>query len=255
MLNQFERIPHKLRNEIRLLRHARERDLTQLYLAEGEHLCQELLQAGVQPTYIIVRSDAQKQVVDVAERLVRKGATPFYCSVTDMQAMASTTSPQSILAVVPYHKTLPIGKRVIALDSVADPGNVGTIVRCASWFGFSDVLLGACCADIYNPKTMRSTVGAAFRVNVTRNVSLATKLPTLGATMIVAATTHGSQSTDILRKASDIVLVIGNEAHGISDEVLAVCTHKVGIPGVGATESLNAAVATAILAFESRITR
>lgn len=225
----------------------------QCYLAEGLHLCEDLVHAGQRVEAVVLSTDATDHETTVAKRLRDCGARLYSCSPSDMRIISDAVTPQSIAALVHFHSEQQVQNRVLALDGINDPGNVGTIIRCAAWFGFTDVVLGEQCADLYNPKTMRATMGAAFRINVLRKRNLPEWLQTVNIGTIAAAIPKGGADPDFLRSVSDLVLVIGSEAHGVRPEILRLCTHTVTIPGVGHTESLNAAVAAAILAYESRI--
>ena len=142
---------------------------------------------------------------------------------------------------------------MIVLDAVSDPGNVGTIIRCAKWFGLTDVVLGDGCADLYNAKTMRAAAGAAFGINVIRKAQLFQFLDKVTDIPIVATMPISGELPSVLNGMEKFAIVIGSEAHGISHDVLSRCTRRVTIPGGNGVESLNAAVATALLCYEARV--
>jgi TrmH family RNA methyltransferase len=252
MLPELPRLPLKLRNELRGLHRAPFREEVSLYMAEGAHLCRELAAAGHPVDVVVLRDDAAYQQVEVARRLAQRGARLYACGEKDMELLTDTQAPQSIVAIARYHSERPLGARGIALDAVGDPGNVGTIIRCAAWFGFSDVVLGMQSADLYNSKTMRATSGAALRVNVIRQRRLPDWLKALDKRPVVAAVPRGGEPPGILSQMRSFILVIGSEAHGITPAVMDLATHSVSIPGLGETESLNAAMAAAVLAYEGR---
>ena len=139
----------------------------------------------------------------------------------------------------------------MALDNLRDPGNLGTILRTAEAFGLDGVVLMGDCVDLWAPKTLRSAMGSAFRVPVYRvadAAELKTQLAPLDVPMYAAALHTDSRSvvgTD-LKKAC---VVIGNEAHGVSDATLGICDGSLIIP-IHTAESLNAAVAAAVFAWE-----
>lgn len=255
MFTILPRLPHKLRNELRDLHRSHHREDQQRYLAEGPHLCSELLSSSVVPDVIVIREDASTEAQDIAHTWLQRGVHVYVCGEKDMLLASNSVSPQSILARVPFHQEHPIGARCIVLDGVADPGNVGTIIRCAAWFGMTDVVLGDGCADLYNPKTIRSTAGAAFRINVVRHQQLVHVLSNLTSHTVIATVPRNGEPPTILADESSFALVIGSEAHGISADILDVCSLSVCIPGGNGTESLNAAMAAAILAYEARIQR
>ena len=144
------------------------------------------------------------------------------------------------------------GKRVLAVDSVQDPGNLGTIIRTAAAFGYKRILLGGC-ADIYHPRTVRATMGTLFRMEIDVCSSLPESLAALqkdGHRILSAALADNSLclGKDALRP--DDCMVIGNEGHGVSAAVLSLSDGVVRIPMAEGTESLNAAGAAAVLMWE-----
>ena len=137
---------------------------------------------------------------------------------------------------------------IVALDGIADPGNLGTIVRTCAWFGVSAILLGPGCVSIYNDKVIRSTVGAIFRIPCIERVDLAHHLGFLRRRgyLVLALDTEGDNLLEIELKRKRVVFVIGSEAKGIRSEVQQTADKRVTIPKFGAGESLNAAIATGI---------
>lgn len=247
---RWTRLTLNLRNAIRALHDRAERDRREVFLAEGINAAH----APMTPSMVILRSDASEPEVLQAAALEQRGAEVYVCSSRDMQVMTDAKTPQSILCVVPYFRERPLGDRVVVLDGVSDPGNVGTIIRTAAWFGWTDVVLGLGCADLYNPKVVRSTVGAMSTVNVLRGRDLVATVPTELANhrRIAAVPRGGHLPADILQTTHPIAIVIGSEAHGIAPNVLHHCDATTTIPGVGSVESLNAAIASAILCYEGR---
>lgn len=252
MIDTLPRISHNLRNSIRDLHRSSHRDERQEFLAEGPHVLDEILRAGIRPGVVIVRDDASFEIQDLVERCVHDNIPVFASGGKDMELMSDASAPQAVLCAAPYRTEETIGERILVLDAVSDPGNVGTMIRCAAWFGFTDVVLGVGCADLYNPKTIRSTVGAAFHINVLRKRELSSWLHDINDRPRFAAVARGGESPDRLVNESTFALVIGSEAHGISADVEASCTARLSIPGSGGSESLNAAMAAAILCYEGR---
>ena len=167
-------------------------------------------------------------------------------------------SPQDVIAVYEmpdnkvYHSTLQ-DKLVLALDCVQDPGNLGTIVRIADWYGIDTILCSEGCADIYNPKTIQATMGALARVKVVY-VNLRETLETINKP--IYGTFLDGENIYKTSISNDAVIVMGNEGNGISKEIESIVTHKILLPPYPANsetvESLNVAVATAITCAEFR---
>lgn len=178
------------------------------------------------------------------------------CRVTDsiFEKMCDTKAPQGILAVVKMENSSFIpdkGKAYIYCDGINDPGNLGTIIRTVDAAGFGGVMLSPNCVDLYNPKTVRSSMGSFFNVTVMRPVTAQKLCEYKESGFEIYGGTLSGSSIDY-READykkPVIIIVGNEANGISDEVLKICTH-VKIPILGKAESLNAGVAAAILMYE-----
>ena len=140
---------------------------------------------------------------------------------------------------------------ILVLDAIADPGNLGTILRTADSVNLKQIILSQNCADPYNPKVVRSTMGAIFRLNIIESKNIIETLKEIKKNKykIVATSLETNESIytiDLNRKA----IIIGNEANGVSKEVLEIANEKIKIPMLGKTESLNAAVATGVILYE-----
>jgi TrmH family RNA methyltransferase len=143
----------------------------------------------------------------------------------------------------------------VLLDNIQDPGNVGTIIRSANAFGIDSVILTGGCADIYNPKTIRASMGAIFRQRVTyMNTEDIINLKTKGVNFTGAE--NRASSKDITKiNISNTVILLGNEGQGISNELLTLCDEMIKIPISEDSESLNAAIAASVIMWEVSLKR
>lgn len=170
--------------------------------------------------------------------------------------LTSENAPQGVFCVA---KKLSPAERPsglsIMLDGVADPGNLGTVIRCADAFGVEKIYLSEDCADVYNPKTVRAAMGSAFRVPCVRG-SLTCSAETLrlgGYRIYAAMLDRDSERIENIEKGGKTAFVIGNEGHGVSPAVRGLCDGSVIIPmKEDSAESLNASVAAAIIMWEHR---
>ncbi|MBO4790635.1 MAG: RNA methyltransferase [Oxalobacter sp.] len=176
-------------------------------------------------------------------------------SEMQMEQMSGQDTPPGILAVVriPMQGEIKTSSQlVLAMDGIANPGNMGTLIRTAEWFGIRDVVCSDDCVELWNPKVVQATMGSLFRVKVWKT-ELAAFLQTAKSEgkAVYGALLEGKNLFQMSEKP-DGILVIGSESHGIRAEVLPCITHPITIPRVGgsATESLNAAVAGGILLAE-----
>jgi TrmH family RNA methyltransferase len=228
--------------------HSRKARLAEgLFIAEGFKVCEELAESEFNVECVVVRNGTA-----IPDSL-RKFQT-FEVDAKAMDRLSAMDSPPGIICIarIPNQTHRPKETGItLFLDGVSDPGNVGTIIRLAEWFGAVEVLLSPDSADPYSPKVVQSAMGSLFRVqvnigkyDVTLNRFRSRGLPALASVL-------DGNDIHMFNRISDGILVIGSESHGIRPEVQALCTDSVTIAKVdGAmTESLNAATATAILLF------
>ena len=223
------------------------------FVAEGPKLVGELLPYST-PLYIA----ATKDWLDANRNLLRAVKEVDEVSQTELERASLLRTPQSVLAVMPIpERRLDISslqkKLVIALDSVQDPGNLGTILRIADWFGIHEVLCSEGTADVYNPKCVQSCMGALARVKVfycnLPEVLGQVEMPVFGTFL---------DGTDIYKEelSQQGIIVMGNEGNGISQPVAKLVNRRLYVPnypkGSLTTESLNVAVATGIVCAEFR---
>ena len=234
--------------EIRALGQKKFRDERRLFVVEGEKLVEEALRSG----FDVV---ARYRIEDIGEET--------------MARISQLTHPSPALAIVrqpePTSLTIAPDELVLALDGIRDPGNLGTILRIADWFGIRQILASEDTVEAYNPKVVQATMGAIFRVRV-HYVDLPAVLRFRprsgrgdvvkpGMTDVYGTFLEGDNIYDVpLTKGG--IIVMGSEAHGISPEVAATVTRKLFIPpfppDAHSSESLNVAVATAITCAEFR---
>ncbi len=168
------------------------------------------------------------------------------------QAVCDTKNPQGIAAVLSLQTREASGSRLLALDGVQDPGNVGTIIRTADAAGFDGVLLSPECADLFSPKVLRSTMGSIFRLGFSFPASLPDALMCLKTEgySVLSSQLDGDPFYERKGVSSSFILIIGNEGNGISDDVRKIATHRLRLPMRGGAESLNAAVAAGIMMYD-----
>lgn len=230
---------------IRSLSHQKFRKEHNAFLAEGDKVVKEWLASGEKIELIV----AIKDWADANSLLIAKHPEASL-HIVDEAELASLSLLQSsshalIVAPVPPPKEVKnIHEWAIALDNIQDPGNMGTIIRIADWYGIRQVICSPECVDAYNPKVIQSAMGGHLRVNIFKadlqQLISHCQLPVLAATL-------GGESVYKIEKHKACILLIGNESKGVSDELLAIATQEVTIPRLGGAESLNAAVSTGIL--------
>jgi TrmH family RNA methyltransferase len=229
--------------DIQSLGQKKQRDKLGLFIAEGPKIVTELLQtSAVQQIYAL-----KEWIEDNNQRL--KHVEVVEVSLAELEKISQLTTPNNVLAVLKKFDEKPFietkGRLTLVLDTIQDPGNMGTIIRTADWFGVDQIVCNENCADIYNPKVVQSTMGSIARVKVLYT-DLQQWLASQEPVNIYAALLNGNDVT-AMQKLNEGIIVIGNESKGISDEVLKLVSAKITIPQKGKAESLNAAVATGII--------
>lgn len=237
-----------MRKNIRALHKRAYRDSEQLLLLEGEKLVDEALACGAALHVVVVHSASPPRALALAQRSREAGVEVYSAQQQHFALLCDTKTPQGILAVAQYpQKKNDFTGGVLVLDGIADPGNVGTIIRTADWFGYHTIVFGPGCADRFHPKTLRSTMGSMFRVAFHVSDNLAHDIRThLSQHVLYGATLQATQPLSSIIPPKRHALVLGSESHGISHEVRALLTHEFLIPGDGNAESLNVAVAAGI---------
>lgn len=216
-----------------------------MFIAEGPKVVAELLQAV--PGHLTELFALPDWVA--ANRSLPANIVVHEITEADLEKISQLSTPNKVLAVIKQfdNAALPDAERklVLVLDDIRDPGNMGTIIRIADWFGISEIVCSMGCADIYNPKVVQSTMGSIARVHVTYTDLPGWLIRNKGV-KCYAAMLEG-KNINTIEKVKEGIIIIGNEGQGISDEVAALVHEKVTIVRKGNAESLNAAVATGII--------
>jgi len=240
------------------------------FIAEGEKLSLEALDAGLSVTHIFVREDKREAWLSKINKYLEKTEYAqteiIFVTAGVFEKISTEKSPEGIICVIKYLDFFNIAdiiykeefflgneEKALVLCSVRDPGNLGAVIRSATAFGVDRIILSADCADCYNSRTVRAAMGSLFRTAITEVLSL--------EDFIEAATENGrrvfaAELTDTAKSLSEIdvrsndIFIIGNEGHGIPKEISEKCTGSVYIPISKKTESLNAAVAAAVFMWE-----
>ena len=246
------------------------RRASRAFIAEGEKLTFEAAEAGLPITHVFV---SEKRFDALSERISAAFSADIYAdteiiTVTDevFEKISTEKAPQGIISVIKhldFFKELDIiykedfflkdDERAIALCSVRDPGNIGSVIRSAVAFGAQHIVLSADTADVYNSKTVRSAMGALFKVKVTVVRDFASFISAAqanGRNVYAAELSDNAVALDQIKALPTDIFIIGNEGHGIPVEISSVCNNSVYIPISSNTESLNASVAAAIFMWE-----
>lgn len=228
---------------IQSLGHKKWREAENVFIAEGPRLVAELL-TSCKPNI--------KEVYALPEWIKNNAHTGIICteiSEQELKKISQLSSPNEVFAVVEKFRwegeAELNGNISLALEGIRDPGNMGTIIRLADWFGVKNIFCSPDCAELYNPKVVQATMGSIARIRVTET-ELTSFLTMHHNIRTYAAVLDGRDITK-MDKLNEGIIIIGNEATGISKDMLKLANVRITIPGKGKAESLNAAVATGII--------
>jgi TrmH family RNA methyltransferase len=238
---------------IHQLEHKKQRVQQQLFVAEGPKVVGDLIKKSAPRLVVALDSWLSSKHFDSSVEV---------CSVTDdeLRKVSFLQHPQDVVALFPIHdneEILPNASKelILALDGVQDPGNLGTIIRIADWFGISHIVCSQTTADVYNPKVVQATMGSIARVTL-HYTDLQTYIGSQKNDVPVYGTLLDGNNIYKDTLSQNGIIVMGNEGNGISPEIRRMVNHRILIPnypeGRDTAESLNVAIATAITCAEFR---
>ena len=238
---------------INALKQNKFRDEFQQFVAEGDKLVTELLSSS----FKIIEIFAVKQWLDIHK--IADNITITEVTLSELERISGLTTPNMVLALVeiPQQQSFNVSifdKLILILDEIKDPGNLGTIIRIADWFGISNIVCSNHTVDVYNSKVVQATMGSIARVSV-QYTDLVSFFKTAPKNIPIYGTLLNGKNIYTQTLSKNGLIVIGNESKGISDELLPFINNKLLIPSFAENpenkaESLNASIATAIVCAE-----
>lgn len=225
----------------------------QKFVAEGKKIVLEAVRFLPSDIVFVVMSKSFFEREDFCVSEISAACENIYVIPENLfDSISDTDTPQGVLAVMNMRdeklSRLRDRKEILVLDGVSEPGNMGTAVRTAEALGYDEIYITKGSSDIYSPKTVRASMGSLFRMNFKRDIGVEDilELQKQGFS-IIATTPSGNEALEKLDVPKKFAVVIGNEAHGVSDEILNLADKRVKISMDGMAESLNAAVAAGIV--------
>ncbi|MEO5997363.1 MAG: RNA methyltransferase [Chitinophagaceae bacterium] len=218
-----------------------------VFVAEGPKIINELIASPVIEPIALYASPEWWQQNKGSKNQIP--LTQFYeLSQSELERISFLTTPHQVLGIFkqPVFSSITLMNTItILLDGIQDPGNLGTIIRIADWFGVSQIVASTDSVDSYNPKVVQSTMGSIARVKIVYE-DIQSFIKANKEIPLYASTLHG-KTLSTVGKIKEAMLIVGNESKGISEEILRVSNHQITIPKLGHAESLNAAVALGII--------
>jgi TrmH family RNA methyltransferase len=247
---------NKIIKHIKKLVRSNYREKTGQFFCEGVRIAQEAIKIGKELVKSLIVS---RSFFDINSEKIRKLSEKFITYVIDdkiFSDMSTVKTPQGIIVLcTKKNEELDLFGRefVLILDGISNPGNMGTIIRTAEAAGVDAILTINNCVDIYNPKTVRSSMGSIFRMKIFETANVDT-LENLGF-RIITTSLHDSKPIQDVDFSGKIAIVVGSEATGISDKIAEISDEKIRIPMHGNVESLNAAQAAAVVMYFAEFKR
>lgn len=221
------------------------RDKHKLFIIEGIKLLEEAISSDFDISFIIIKEDFHR-------KNEFKDFETYVVSDSIFKSLTAQKNPEGIIGVLKLNekKYSYLSDRLLIIDGLKDPGNMGTIIRSAEAFGFNQIILVNNCVDVYNSKTIRASMGSIFRTDILeKDIEYLKTLKKEGYIMI-SGTPKGNVFNKITKDNLKLCLIIGSESHGISKEVLNLSDFFVKIQMFGKIESFNAAIAASILMYK-----
>lgn len=226
------------------------------FIIEGAKIVKEAIEENANIKNIIISEDAlNSELVENQLKEVLEAQNYILVPNNIFKLLTDVEKPQGVLAVIEknmYNKKIDYRQDIILiLDNIQDPGNLGTIIRTADSVGLTQILVSKGTVDCYNSKVLRSTMGAIFRVNIIETDNLEKSIEEIKQNKFKVVTTSLQTDKSIYDiQLKNVAIVIGNEANGVSKEIMDLADEKAIIPMKGKTESLNVAVATGVVLYE-----
>ncbi|MGX6969299.1 TrmH family RNA methyltransferase [Vagococcus bubulae] len=250
-MKRIESLTNQWVKETKKLHKKKYRDIMNQYILEGEHSVQEALENKGLIDCVITTDNGLVKYESIISRISE--AQLIVVTEGILKQLSELPTPQEIIAIMKKsEETAEFGEKILVLDHVQDPGNVGTMIRTADAAGFDQVVLSEGCVDVYQSKVQRALQGSQFHVSVKTNVVLNDWLEQAKKRDILTVATaldDTAMSFKDLNITESIAIIMGNEGQGVSQEVLSQVDKKVYIPMKGQAESLNVAVAAGIVMF------
>ena len=246
-------IKNPLIKQVRKLHRAKERQKQNLLLIEGTNSIEAACQADYKLDVIFYTARWQENHQRLYQEISLKSSTTQLVSSEVLSAIATTVNPDGLVAIAPRSVASPVAidKLGIALEKLQDPGNLGTIIRTAVAAGVDGLWLSSASVDIYNPKVLRASAGQWFQMPMAIDQNLL-ELAQQQKVQVIATASKAAKTYWEVDFTRPSLILLGNEGAGLSEELIEIADERVTIPLANGVESLNVAVATALILYEAK---
>lgn len=226
------------------------REETRLFIAEGVKQVDEGIRSNYHCDLIVFRSDARDDIRETLHIAAKKSIRCEEVKAKELERLADTVHTQGVIGYFRMPQTRAVDTNspvLIYLDRINDPGNLGTIIRTADWFGFRDILLSPGCVEVFNPKVVRASMGSVFRGAFHQEVEVDELAGLKKAGYSIVTTELEGGDLGKYKPTGKTIVILSSESHGVLPELASLADGRVKIPGVKGAESLNVAVAAGII--------
>jgi len=245
------------KKKVKKLTRKKYRRIYNRFVAEGIKVVFEALKSSWDIEFVCISDEVKhkEEIEKIIELADKRGVQVLYSTSRDFKYMSEMETPEGILAVckISDYKGMGKGKLpLIYLDRIGDPGNLGTIIRTAAWFGIDFVATSPETVDMFNPKVVRSSMGAFFRMRFRQNVrfeEIYREFSGLNPAVLISDV-RGNDLRSVKLEDENFIVIFGSESHGINRELFKYASQRITIPGCGASDSLNVGVACGIVLYE-----
>lgn len=225
--------------ELSKLKNKKHRDKQKLFLVEGDHLVKEAYNSGYLKELLLLEGSNFK--LDIETNYITENVLKY---------LSNVDAPTGIIGVCEFKDMSLNGSKLLILDSIQDPGNLGTIIRSSVAFNIDTIIINDKCADIYSDKVIRSSQGMIFKINIVKKNLFEFLKEIKGHIPIYGTKVTGGKELKTLEKISDFAIIMGNEGNGVDPKLLDLCDEYLYISMNSNCESLNVGVATSIILYE-----
>ena len=225
--------------ELSKLKNKKHRDKQKLFLVEGDHLVKEAYNSGYLKELLLLEGTNFK--LDIETNYITENVLKY---------LSNVDAPTGIIGVCEFKDMSLNGSKLLILDSIQDPGNLGTIIRSSVAFNIDTIIINDKCADIYSDKVIRSSQGMIFKINIVKKNLFEFLKEIKGHIPIYGTKVTGGKELKTLEKISDFAIIMGNEGNGVDPKLLDLCDEYLYISMNSNCESLNVGVATSIILYE-----
>ncbi len=236
----YSSLDNKKIKDLKKLNQKKYRDQTGLFLIEGKHLIEEALKTGFLKEVLLLQNEKLEVNVPIN-----------YMTPNVEKYLSSLEAPTNMIGICAKKETTKYGNKILILDEIQDPGNLGTIIRSAVAFNIDTIILSEKCADVYSPKVLRASQGMIFNIDIiiTKLEEIIPKLKESNIPILGTKVTNGNEIKS-LEKMQKFAIIMGNEGNGVKNHLFDLCDEYIYIKMNNSCESLNVAVATSIILYE-----